>query len=213
MSIVFAFDAIGVNIGHLPKGQACGYTTGTGIVPWTASDWAAHPGAVRICQDAGATDTTADVLDVERGAATVADCPRWFDAALANFKRAARPGQRLPAIYTSMANVTAVANGFIAGGVRSGPRLWIADWNGAIAADENAINTAGGPWPIIGYQFRSGLFYDYDVFSGAWLADVSAHPKPPPPPPTPWQVTAENNLIAASAELLSVANLIKTNVK
>jgi hypothetical protein len=39
--------------------------------------FAAHPGAVRIDQDPAASDPTADVLDIEAGAATPASAPGW----------------------------------------------------------------------------------------------------------------------------------------
>ncbi len=113
------YDAVRVNIAQLPPGYAAGYSTGTGIVPWTAADWAAHPGAVRIDQDPAASDPTADILDVEAGAATFADCPGWYKRALADYRSAARPGQRAPAIYASLSNLPAVANALISGGVTS----------------------------------------------------------------------------------------------
>src|SRR6185312_11677342 len=106
-------DAIRANIGHLPKGPAAGYSTGTGIVPWGPADWKAHPGAVRICQDPPASDTTADVLDVEFQAATIARCAPWAEAAAANVAAGKRPGQRHPAIYMSLSAVTPVVNALV----------------------------------------------------------------------------------------------------
>lgn len=173
MTVVVAHDATQGNIGHLPPGQACGYTTGSPDIKWTAQSWAAHPGAVRICQDAGATDTTADVLDVERGAATPADCPGWADKAQASFAAKTRPGQRTPAIYTSASNVTNVVNALTSGGVHAGVSLWVANWSiseGTAVAD---LLKAAGPFPVIGYQFSSEAYYDTDVFSEAWLSHVS----------------------------------------
>ena len=71
-SAVVGYDLIGANIGHAPAGaQLAGYSTGSGGIPWTAAQWAAHPGTVRIDQDAAASDPTADVLDVEGGAGEV----------------------------------------------------------------------------------------------------------------------------------------------
>ncbi len=169
-------DATHANIGHLPKGQAAGYTTGSGTVPWTAADWAAHPGAVHICQDPGATDTTADVLDVERGAATIGVAARWAEAAAANVAAGKRPGQRHPAIYMSLSMVTPVVNALIAGGISEGPGLWIARWG--ITADEarTVVQIAGGPFPVIGVQYRNAGLYDVSVFSRPWLDAVSGDP-------------------------------------
>ena len=98
MAVVAGFDAIHANIGHLPRGaQAAGYTTGSSDIRWVAADWAAHKGAVRICQDSG-SDHTADVLDVESGAATNVDAAMWVPRAQAAYKAAARDGQRKPAV-------------------------------------------------------------------------------------------------------------------
>lgn len=191
MSIVIGFDAIRTNIPFLPKNAAivAGYSTGSGDVPWTAADFAAHPGSLRIDQDPSASDPTADYLDVENGAATLADCPGWAKRAWASWHAAIRPGQRKPAIYCSASNVTPVANALVAGGVTSGVGLVIANWNlseGQAAADLAAAITllaSGGadPFPIVGIQFSDPGPFDIDVYSAAWLADVSA--KPPSPIP------------------------------
>ena len=174
MSIVVGYDAIRVNLPHVPAGrQVAGYTTGSGDVPWTAEDWAAHPGAVRICQDAGATDRTADVLDIERGAATIADAPGWYRDAVGHYQAGTRPGQRWPGMYTSQSNVTPLVNALIAGGVKSGPRLIVANWNLTEAQAEVPVLDASGPFPIAGLQFAALQFYDVDVWSEAWLSVVS----------------------------------------
>lgn len=180
MSVVVAHDVIHGNIGHLPPGQSAGYTTGSPDIRWTASDWAAHPGAVRICQDYG-SDHTADILDVERYAATNADAAPWYRAAEAAYLAARRPGQRSPAIYTSASNVTPLVNALIAGGVTSGVGLWVANWNLTQAQAYADVVNAAGPYPIIGVQWASGTYYDTDVFSGSWLARVSAAPLPGSP--------------------------------
>lgn len=179
--VTLAFDATVQNISHLPPGQHAGYTTGAGIA-WSPADWAAHPYAVRICQDAGATDTTADVLDVESGAATPADCPTWYRAALANFDHATRPGQRLPAIYASLDNISNVINALKAGGVKSGPKLYVAHWGLSATAAQLAVTDVGA-FPIVGIQWANNGLYDSDYFLTQWLQDRSAKHVPPPPPP------------------------------
>ena len=95
---VLVFDATHDNVGALPAGaQVAGYSTGTGThIKWTDADFAAHPGAVRIDQDPAASDPTADVLDIEAGAATPASAPGWVTRALASRASQARPGQRSP---------------------------------------------------------------------------------------------------------------------
>ena len=174
-SAVVGYDLISANIGHAPAGaQLAGYSTGSGGIPWTAAQWAAHPGTVRIDQDAAASDPTADVLDVEGGAATFADCPGWVRRAQKDFASAARPGQRWPAIYASASNITPVVNALTAGGVTSGAGLWVADWSFTKAEAFAEVLNAAGPFPIVAVQWSSGQFYDTDVFSGRWLANVSA---------------------------------------
>jgi hypothetical protein len=188
MTTVQVFDATHDNVSHLPAGRAAGYSTGTGThIKWTAADWAAHPGAVRIDQDPAASDPTADVLDVEAGAATPASAPGWAMRAAADYARAARPGQRRPAIYMSRSQVTAVCNALAAGGVTSGVGLWVADWNKTRAQAEAEVAAASGPYPVIGVQYANSGLYDVSVFSEAWLKETSVtHPAAPPVPPGPW---------------------------
>jgi len=175
MAVVVGHDAIHLNIGHLPPGQQAGYTTGSADIRWTSGDWKAHPGAVRICQDSG-SDHTADALDVERGAGTNSQAAPWFRAALAAYHAAARPGQRSPAVYTSASNVTPLVNALLAGGVTSGVSLWVANWNLSLPQAYADVTAAAGPYPIVGVQWSSGQYYDTNVFSGTWLARVSAEP-------------------------------------
>jgi len=182
IATVFVYDAIRVNAGFLPPGHAAGYTTGSGIVPWSAAEWAAHPGAVRIDQDPSASDKTADVLDVESGAATIGDCAPWCEAAAASYAAARRPGQRHPAVYCSQGNVTAVVNALAGGGIKSGPSLWIANWNLTAAEATAVVEAAAGPFPVIGVQYGNRGAYDVSAFSVPWLDAVSGDPAPAPHP-------------------------------
>jgi peptidoglycan hydrolase-like protein with peptidoglycan-binding domain len=169
---VLVFDATHDNIGALPKGaQVAGYTTGTGtLIRWTAADFAAHPGAVRIDQDPAASDPTADVLDIEAGAATPASAPGWVTRALASRTSQARPGQRSPAVYMSQSRVTEVVNALTAGGIGSGVGLWIAHFGLTQAQATAMVLNASGPFPVIGVQFRTTPVFDVSVFSSDWLA-------------------------------------------
>ena len=173
MGIVAAHDATRENIGRLPGGQAAGYTTGSSSIRWTDADFAAHPGAVRIDQDGTASDPSADVLDVENGAATFSDCPGWAKRAMADYAAGTRPGQRTPAIYFSASNVHSVVNALVDGGVKSGVGLFVASWSLGMESAIQLIESSRGPFPIIGVQYASNDFYDSDVFDGSWLDDVS----------------------------------------
>ena len=198
---VVCYDAIRGNIPSLPQGarQYAGYSTGLGEVPWTEADFAGHATALgpclRIDQDPAASDPTADILDVEDGAATIPDCPWWAKRALADFKSARRPGQRSPAIYCSASNVSAVVNALISGGITSGIGLFVANWSLTEAQALADVLAAAGPFPITGIQFTDDGPYDTSVFSTAWLADQSGKPKPPVPPVIPaWQEKIMNTL-------------------
>lgn len=182
--VTLAVDATHSNVGAIPRGmQAAGYTTGSGGIAWTSADWNAHPGAVRIDQDAGASDHTADVLDVETGAATPGECALWARLTKANYNSAARKGQREPAIYTSAGNVTTVVNALMHDGTTSGVYLWIANWNLTEAQAQAEVLAAAGPFPICGLQYTDhAVVYDNDVFSSAWLSKVSGAPPPPSGP-------------------------------
>lgn len=183
IATVPGYDATHGNIGALPAGQAMGYATGSPWVCWTAADWKAHPGALRVDQDPDAADPTADVLDVESGAATPADAPGWYRRALADYESAKRPGQRKPAGYASLDSITSLVNAFIAGGVTSAG-LIIADYGLTEAEAVALVANASGPFPVVGVQWRDAGLYDVDVFSVPWLEAVSGKPAPPPPPPT-----------------------------
>ena len=169
---VLVFDATHDNIGALRAGaQVAGYTTGTGThIRWTDADFAAHPGAVRIDQDPAASDPTADVLDIEAGAATPASAPGWVTQALASRAGQARPGQRARAVYMSQSGVTEVVNALIAGGISSGVGLWIAHFGLTQAQATQMVINASGPFPVIGVQFRNTPAFDVSVFSSDWLA-------------------------------------------
>ena len=196
VTIVPMYDTTGADEPHLPPGQAAGYDTGTGIVPWTTAQFGAHPGAVHIAQSpAESIDDPphSDVLDVENGAATPADCPGWYRSALAAYNAGTRPGQRYPAVYVNLSNVTAVANEFIAAGITSGPRLWIANWNLTEPEAAALVVTAGGPWPVIGVQYEDNGTFDTSAMSKDWLDAVSG-PAPPPHPPAGWAYPAPASL-------------------
>lgn len=193
ITTVLGYDAIHTNVAKLPKGQAAGYMTGSGSVPWTTTDWANHPGAIRIDQSPVLTalDETADVLDVERGAATLATVGPWVKAASLNFTKGIRPGQRTPAIYCSRSMVTQIANILIAAGISGGVGLWIADWNNNQAQATSEVANASGPFPIIGRQFLNAGLYDISVFSVPWLNKVSKAPGVKPSlPPGQWNNAA-----------------------
>src|SRR5215469_3258635 len=185
LELVVAYDCTGINLGKfaVPPGVGlAGYSTGSHGVPWTDAQFAAHPGTVRIDQSPvnTALDELCDEIDYETGAATLADLPGWYRAALANYNTARRPGQRPPAVYASASNVTPVCNAFVAAGITSGPRLHVAHWDLPIEQAIDTLTHSGGPFPVIGIQIHNAGLYDVDLYLASWWGAVS---KPPPPAP------------------------------
>jgi hypothetical protein len=108
--------------------KVAGYVTGSGVVPWSAADWALFPetetGHVRIDQSPSLSvfaAGNADVADVESGAGTIAS----FVAAARERKS---KGLR-SAIYISAGSVNAAHASFTSDGIISEIDWWIADWN------------------------------------------------------------------------------------
>lgn len=179
-NVIQGWDATGANLDAAPSGQGATYTTGSDGIPATAAQLAARPGIVRICQDAGATDTTADVLDVEQYAATIAEVPGWITAARANFAGGARAGQRQPAVYVDQSNLTALANSIPADSPLLPIPVWVADYNLSQSQASAEVASPSGPYPLIAVQFADRGDYDSDAWSEDWLNNVSAGGSPAP---------------------------------
>ena len=183
--VIDMFDTTTGKVTGLPANeQAAGYTTGSGIA-WTPAQFAAHTTphpAVRIDQDAGAADPTADILDVERGAATLQEIVHWLTLARASFINATRPGQRWPGIYLSLSDLTSAVTILQTAGISNVP-FGIPDLtnrNDAIAK----VSSATGPFPRVWQQYQFGSQFDSGIVSETWLTKVSAKVTPPPPPTT-----------------------------
>src|SRR5260370_8323571 len=72
---------------------------GKGVCAWSSADWARFPPPIVPLAVVVSADGVGDVLDVEKGDATPADCPGWAD-------RFNRPGRRLPTIYSSRSSIS-----------------------------------------------------------------------------------------------------------
>lgn len=205
MSVPFVvgYDATADNIDTMPaSGEHAGYTTGGAGIEWTTADWAKYPDALRICQDAGATDDTADYLDMESGAATPADCPGWAKRAKASYAAATRPGQRHPSIYMSASNVTLVVNALKGGGVTSGVGLIVANWDLTEAEAIADVDAASGPFPINGLQIEDAGDFDINVFSKVWVDAVSTK-----------VVSVKRYVADGKTSLVDAAHALKTTVE
>ena len=187
VAIIDGADATGSNFTSLPEGLGivAGYVTGSEGVAWSAEQWAAHPAAIRIDQSPvnTALDETADVLDYERGAATLDDIAPWSLAARAAWARAARPGQRHPAVYASESNLTPVCDALAAARV-TGVGLFVADWTGSRDDAVAMLEASSGPYPVIGVQYEDAGPFDRDAFLASWVDARSAKASPRPVPAT-----------------------------
>lgn len=187
MDLITVYDCMGSNLGKFPVPTSikmAGYVTGLGGVPWTPDQLSRYPDAIRIDQSPQDTpaDETADVLDVENQAATLADIPTWIHNAQASFHASWRPGQRLPVIYMNRSTTTPVVNTLIASGITGGVPLWLAAPMDAASAAA-LVTSASGPFPIIGVQYAFLPDHDVSVFNAAWFSNVSG--KAPASPPKP----------------------------
>lgn len=182
MSISFVLDATHQNIGSIPAGTiAALYTTGTPDIRATPADLARNPNAIRICQDHG-SDDTADILDMENGAATPQNVVDWLPKARHSFNTNKRHGQRWPGVYLSRSRVTEQANALVKANLSNVP-LWIADWGEAQITAIGELVAATGPFPIVGLQIRNQVVNDFSVFSDAWLNKRSGMATPTHPNP------------------------------
>jgi hypothetical protein len=210
LEIVVAYDCTGADLGKFPMPRGVGlvgYVTGSQGVPWTAAQFAQHPDAVRIDQSPINTpaDELADEADYEAGAVTLADLPAWYRAALANYNKAARPGQRAPAVYASASNITPVCNAFVAAGITSGPRLHVAHWDLPVEQAIDTLTYSGGPFPVIGIQIHNAGLYDVNLYLASWWSTVS---HVPPPAPRHGIVVTDS---ATAGDALDVVNVTSTD--
>jgi hypothetical protein len=115
-----------------------GYGDGYAEPAWTNGGWARFPNAHKLVIVVHAGDQ-GDVLDVERGDASPADCPGWCD-------RFSRPGRRAPTLYCNRSSWPAVRAAV------AGRRVdyWIStldgttDVPGAVAVQYAGSATSGG---------------------------------------------------------------------
>lgn len=183
MGIGVVCDATHANIAALPKGLRAGYVTGSPDIQWTQADWDANPGALRYDQSSLKTvwDATADIDDFERGAVGLSELATRAKLRIHAFDNAVRPGQRTPCVYMSASNVSSVVNALIAGGVKSGVGLAVANWNLTEAEAIMQVVTAAGPFPIHMVQFHNAGTYDMSVVDMTWFNNVSKVHVPTPP--------------------------------
>lgn len=185
--VTFGADATWENIGHLPAGwQHATYSTQIGNAGIAAPEsWLdANPLVLRYTQLPSGNDPKASVIDVEANAATVEDVPGWLNEARANWRAAATPGQRWPAVYVNGANIHQVANICVAAHTTMPVPLVLANWSIGQAQAITDVLSESGPFPLVGVQFADtgdGGLFDLDIYSSAWLANVARKAVAQPP--------------------------------
>ena len=168
ITVVQVFDATHSNISHIPVGVlAALYTTGSVDIRATDNDFKNHPNAIRICQDNG-SDDTADILDMETGAATPQNVIDWLPRARHSFNTNKRPGQRWPGVYLSLSRLTEMANDLVSAHDSNVP-LWIAEWGLDQVSALTNIQSANGPFPTVAFQIKNLGTMDFSLFSNDWL--------------------------------------------
>lgn len=187
MDLVKVIDCTGgalSGVTPIPGTLMAGYTTGSGDVPWTTAQFTAHPGAIRINQSPrGAdADSTADVYDIEPQAGTIDSIPAWVNQAWTSYQTGKRPGQRTPCLYLNRSELTPAVNQLNAAGITSGVSIWLAAPMTEQAATQ-VLNTAGGPFPVVGVQYAFFDAFDVSLFSAAWVNNVSKAPAATPAGP------------------------------
>jgi hypothetical protein len=126
-------DAIRVNAHNIPAGtpKVAGYVTGTGVVPWTATQWDLFPraGKVRIDQSPGLAVFAAghaDVADVESLAGTVGSFVKAVRARI-------DAGVRWSTIYGTESTLAAATTALPAAGPHGWyyghVDCWLANWD------------------------------------------------------------------------------------
>lgn len=169
MITVAGYDVTAKNYAHRPSGgQAALYVTGTPDIKATPAMLKANPTAVTINQSGG--DIIADAYDVETGAITPAQLPALIKDAQIVWHGTI--GRRHPVAYVNQSNKTAVVNALVAAKLTN-VGLWIADYSLTEAAAISLLQSSGGPYPVIGYQYNDTGLYDKNVWLESWVNTVS----------------------------------------
>jgi hypothetical protein len=213
IATVGMIDATHASVGNIPltAPKVAGYVTGSEGVAWTAADWARFPRASRISidQDAGSpafSKGTAEVLDVETGAATIADA---VTGVIARHKAG-----RYSTIYIDTSNLDALKKALTdAGSAIAMNRVgfWIANWN---LDQEEAAAQLGNE--IVAIQWASPLSNPGTKVPGSSMTLAQANVDlsetleswyAVPAPDPPWQATALKEaraILVTSQELVTL---------
>lgn len=142
-----------------------------GRAQWSSEGWARFPRSVVPLSIVLDARHQGDILDVERGAASPADCPGWCD-------RFRRPARRRPTIYCNRATIESVRQA-----MRGRPFDWweatldgTLGWEGAVAVQLRGAADSHDP------ARTSGHFDESVILDPGWIGiEVPAVPVGTPP--------------------------------
>jgi hypothetical protein len=145
---------------------------GDGRAQWSSEGWARFPESIIKLSIVIDPAHAADVLDVERGAATPSSCPGWAD-------RFHRPGRRRPTIYCNRSTIDLVR-------AAMGNRAfdwWAATLDGTMyVAGAVAVQYCGAADSHD--PCRTGGHYDESVILDPTWLNLPPYGVPAPAPPT-----------------------------
>lgn len=169
---ILMYDAINSEAGTIrtlwkPGDLAAYYAAGNSYI-WTPEERALFPASSLVSVTLTASYPGADVLDVERGGATVAEVATWIRA-----KRA--EDYERPTAYCSLAAVPAIREETGVLILGEDYDLWVADWDGS----------ASLPYPGAAVkQYADHGAYDVSVvYDPGWPHRKAPSPSSPPAPP------------------------------
>ena len=143
------YDSTNANDIPVDAVMVAGYIDG--LYEWSADDWSRFPNAVKVrIAIRGWND--ADVLDVEWGAASVADVPAWVE------RQRARGA--VPSVYVNHSNWQACKDACAGAGV-SEPYWWLASYDNVAEIPAGTIAKQYANEPLAGGHYDLSVVADY----------------------------------------------------
>jgi hypothetical protein len=168
---ITGYDVTSANYSHRPvTGQPAFYVTGTSDVISTPLMRLTYPNAILINQSGTDQNVLADMYDVETGALTPVQVPALIKSA--RISRLSGNMRRNPGVYVNESNKTGVVNELAGAGLTNVP-LWVADYSLTVEEAITLLQSSGGPYPIVGYQYNDAGLYDEDVWLTSWVDAMS----------------------------------------
>lgn len=127
-----------------------------GIFEWTSAGWARFPPSVVPLSIVVFAGDQGDILDVEMGDASPADCPGWAD-------RFDRPNRRRPTIYSNRSTIGAIRQA-----MGSRPFDW---WAATLDGNQDVPGAVAVQYA--GSDLTGGAFDESIIVDPGWIAPVA----------------------------------------